>query len=55
MTSRYSFELVQKAATFGIGALVTVSAPTALALDIAKASGLYLGSLGAGCVVVFNS
>ena len=29
MTSRCSFELVQKAATVGIGALVTVSAPTA--------------------------
>ncbi|MEQ1695707.1 MAG: formate dehydrogenase accessory sulfurtransferase FdhD [Hyphomicrobiaceae bacterium] len=55
MTSRCSFELVQKAATFGIGALVTVSAPTALALDIAKASGLYLAALGAGGVVVFNS
>ena len=55
MTSRCSFELVQKAATFGIGALVTVSAPTVLALDIAKASGLYLAAMGAGGVVVFHS
>ncbi len=55
MTSRCSFELVQKAATFGIGGLVTISAPTALALDIANASGLYLAAMGAGGVVVFNS
>jgi FdhD protein len=54
MTSRCSFELVQKAATVGIGALVTVSAPTALAHDIASASGMFLAALGAGGVVVFN-
>jgi FdhD protein len=55
MTSRCSFELVQKAATVGIGALVTVSAPTLLALQIARNAGLYLASLGERGVVVFNS
>ncbi len=54
MTSRCSFELVQKAVTSGIGALVTVSAPTALAHDLAKKSNLFLAALGAGEVVVFN-
>lgn len=59
MTSRCSYELVQKCVTAGIGALITVSAPTALAFDLAKKSNLYLASLhsggGAGGVVVFNT
>lgn len=55
MTSRCSFELVQKAATAGIGALVTVSAPTALALEIARKAQLYLAALGDRGVVVFNN
>jgi FdhD protein len=55
MTSRCSFELVQKSATAGIGALVTVSAPTALALDIARKARMFLASLGNTGVVVFNS
>ncbi len=54
MTSRCSFELVQKCVLAGIGALVTVSAPTALALDLARASGLYLAALGRDEAVVFN-
>jgi FdhD protein len=55
MTSRCSFELVQKAATVGIGALVTVSAPTTLALLIARKAELFLATLGDRGVVVFNS
>ena len=55
MTSRCSFELVQKSATFGIGALVTVSAPTALALDIARKTHLFVASLAGDSVVVLNS
>jgi FdhD protein len=55
MTSRCSFELVQKAATVGIGALVTVSAPTLLALKIARKARMFLASLGDRGVVVFNS
>lgn len=56
MTSRCSYELVQKTVTFGIGALVTVSAPTALAYELAIKSGLFLASLGPQkSVAIFNS
>ena len=55
MTSRCSFELVQKSATYGIGALVTVSAPTALALQLARKGRLFIASLAGDNVVVFNS
>jgi FdhD protein len=55
MTSRCSFELVQKAATVGIGAIVTVSAPTLLALEIARKADMFLASLGDRGVVVFDS
>lgn len=54
MTSRCSFELVQKSVTAGIGALVTVSAPTVLARDLAQSSNLFLAALGPGGVAVFN-
>lgn len=54
MTSRCSFELVQKCALAGIGALVTVSAPTALALDLARTAGMHLAALASGGVAVFN-
>jgi FdhD protein len=40
LTSRLSVELVQKAAAIGIPVLVAVSAPTALAVRIADASGI---------------
>ena len=36
MTSRCSFELVQKASAAGIPYLATISAPTALALTLAR-------------------
>jgi FdhD protein len=55
MTSRCSFELVQKSATYGIGALVTVSAPTALALDIARQARLFIASPAGDGVVILNS
>jgi FdhD protein len=55
MTSRCSFELVQKSATYGIGALVTVSAPTALALDIARKARLFIASPAGDGVVILNS
>jgi FdhD protein len=54
MTSRCSFELVQKSVTAGIGALVTVSAPTVLALELATKANLFLAALGPGGPVVFN-
>jgi FdhD protein len=37
VTSRCSFELVEKAASIGARTLVAISAPTALALDRARA------------------
>lgn len=42
LTSRCSFELVEKAALAGCPTLVTVSAPTGLAIDRARAAGLRL-------------
>ena len=41
-TSRASFEMVQKTATAGVGMLVAVSAPTGLAVRVAKVCGLAL-------------
>jgi FdhD protein len=56
MTSRCSYELVQKSVTVGLPALVTVSAPTTLALDLAISSNLFLAALGpGGSVVTFNA
>lgn len=45
LTSRCSYELVEKAALAGIGLLVTVSAPTSLAVERARESGLTLIAL----------
>lgn len=42
LTSRCSVELVQKAVVTGFGLMVTISAPTGLALDMARAAGLGL-------------
>lgn len=54
MSSRCSFELVQKIAAAGIAALATVSAPTALALRLAGDAGITLMALNrAGGVVTF--
>lgn len=45
LTSRCSYELVEKAALAGIGLLVTVSAPTTLAVERAQEAGLTLIAL----------
>ncbi|MBR3191052.1 MAG: formate dehydrogenase accessory sulfurtransferase FdhD [Bosea sp.] len=42
VTSRASFEMVEKTAIFGAGTLVAISAPTSLAIERAKALGLTL-------------
>ncbi len=42
VTSRASFEIVQKAWAAGLGALVAVSAPTSLAVDTARRAGMLL-------------
>jgi FdhD protein len=42
ITSRASYEMVLKAATVGVSVLIAVSAPTALAIDLARQSGVTL-------------
>ena len=54
MTSRCSFELVQKSAAIGIPALVTVSAPTSLALDLAGKAGMVLATQSKTGIVMFK-
>jgi FdhD protein len=54
MSSRCSFELVQKCAIAGIGALATVSAPTALALSLAAQAHLKLAALSNRGVMIFD-
>ncbi|OHX15101.1 formate dehydrogenase family accessory protein FdhD [Chromobacterium amazonense] len=44
MSSRASYELVRKAARMNIPMLATISAPTALAVDIARQAGVALAS-----------
>lgn len=53
ITSRASYEMVQKAAMAGIGLLAAVSAPTALAVRIARESGVTLAGFvrGERCMV----
>lgn len=48
VTSRASYEVVHKAATAGIGLLVAISAPTALAIRIAIEAGLTLAAFARG-------
>jgi FdhD protein len=48
MTSRLSVELIQKTAKLGSGALIGISAPTALAIDMATRAGMTLVALARG-------
>jgi FdhD protein len=54
MSSRCSFELVQKCAIVGISALATVSAPTALAHRLAQQAGIKLAALSKQGVMIFD-
>ena len=45
MSSRASYELVRKCARLNVAALATISAPTALAIQIAQSAGLQLWGL----------
>lgn len=47
-TSRCSYEMAQKATAAGVSLLVTISAPTALALRLADEAGLAVVALGRG-------
>lgn len=48
VTSRASYEMVQKCATLGIAVLVAVSAPTSFAIDLAQQSGMTLAGFARG-------
>ena len=53
VTSRASFEMVEKAAIFGAGTLAAISAPTSLAIERARHLGLTLVAVARrdGCIV----
>ncbi len=55
ITSRCSFEMLEKVAAFGARAVVAISAPTSLAVERAKAHGVTLVALARnGGALVFN-
>jgi FdhD protein len=54
MTSRSSFELVQKSATMGVPLLATLSAPTALALELADRAQMTLAARSPEGIVFFG-
>jgi len=55
ITRRASFEMVQKAAAFGAGMLAAVSAPTALAVEVASSHNLMLAGYVRGTQLVAYS
>lgn len=54
LSSRCSFELVQKAAIAGVAYLATISAPTSLALSMAAAAGMRLAALSPDGLVIMD-
>lgn len=56
VTSRASYEMVQKSCFAGIGCLVAISAPTSLAIELAQQAGLLLiGFARAHKQVIYNT
>lgn len=55
LTSRASFEMIEKAAIFGARTIVTISAPTSLAVERARRNGITLIAMArGGSGLVFN-
>ncbi|SMF55625.1 FdhD protein [Tistlia consotensis] len=54
LSSRCSFELVQKAAAVGVPYLVTISAPTVMALSLAEAAGMRLAARAPDGIIEFD-
>ena len=54
LSSRLSFELVQKAATMGVPLLATLSAPTALACELAARAGMALAARAPEGILFFG-
>jgi FdhD protein len=55
VTSRASFEMVEKSAIFGVTTLVAISAPTSLAIERAEALGLTLAAIArADSMMIFS-
>jgi FdhD protein len=54
LSSRCSFELVQKAAALGVPCLASMSAPTTLALSMARDAGMLLACRAPDGVVIFG-
>jgi FdhD protein len=48
VSGRVSFEIVQKAVAAGVGGIVAVSAPSSLAVDLARSEGLLLAGMTRG-------
>ena len=48
VSGRVSFEIVQKAVAAGVGGIVAVSAPSSLAVDLARSYGVLLAGLVRG-------
>jgi len=55
LTSRFSLEMAQKAATAGFSYVATISAPTALALKTAEQASMIVATLSRNELMVFGS
>lgn len=54
LSSRFSIEMAQKAATAGTGFVASISAPSALALDLAKRAGMIVACAAPGGLMFFD-
>lgn len=55
LTSRFSVELAQKAAAMGFGFVITISAPTALALKVAGQARMQVATLAGDELMLFEN